>query len=552
MPSNKLLPCSPVRSALLWFALALLIHLPCNGMHSLWDRDETRFAASAAEMIRTGDYVVPHLNGEPRYHKPVLIYYLMSIPMQLWGVNEFSARFVSSLAGASSVMIIFLLALNMGAGTAGASLAAAVALLSAMLFLISSAATTDAVLTLTVLVGIYLYWQQHERGFHYLIHLFFWIDMALTLLLKGPVGWLFVGSAIMFATREHKPRWPSFPVRLGTGILILLIIALPWAVLAWQRTSGEFFRELLGIHVWQRSLRPMEGHGGPLFYYLPILLLDLFPASALALLALRWGWANRAAPAIRLLLGWCILPLIVFSLVRTKLPHYIAPLLPAFAVLIGLWWSHQTLRTNHVRWRKAGAIVMSLLGLALLLGPGIAAHCLNLHQLFAPILTAEIVAGLGAIAGSILWWRARMRQACIAWLAGAALTYAILIFWGLRAIEPYRQPKLLLQELRANCPPDIRLFASGFTEASVFFYWNAPVTLAGKDEARQVFAALHGNRPAALLVTEERWRNWLKEQPALTRTLIVHRPRREVFRFLRDPKRQLLLVSNCSKSQIRI
>src|SRR4051794_31046099 len=80
--------------------LALGLNLAGNGRTGLWDRDEPRYAVCVREMRARGDWIFPTFNGEPRYQKPILIYWLMGLGMALAGDNPFGARLVSSLAGA--------------------------------------------------------------------------------------------------------------------------------------------------------------------------------------------------------------------------------------------------------------------------------------------------------------------------------------------------------------------------------------------------------------------------------------------------------------------
>src|SRR5439155_16155500 len=87
--------------------LALTLNLIGNGRVSLWDRDEPRYAGCTREMRASGDWIHPTFNAEPRYHKPVLIYWLMLVGTALGGDNPFGARLVSSIAGASTCLLVW-------------------------------------------------------------------------------------------------------------------------------------------------------------------------------------------------------------------------------------------------------------------------------------------------------------------------------------------------------------------------------------------------------------------------------------------------------------
>src|SRR5262249_57324809 len=100
-------PGRPIWEALVVGLLALTLNLAGNGRTSLWDRDEPRYAGCTREMRASGDWVHPTFNAEPRYHKPVLIYWLMMAGTALGGDNPFGARLVSSLAGAATCGLLW-------------------------------------------------------------------------------------------------------------------------------------------------------------------------------------------------------------------------------------------------------------------------------------------------------------------------------------------------------------------------------------------------------------------------------------------------------------
>ena len=84
---------------LLIAALALTINLVGNGRVGLWDRDEPRYAVAVREMRARGDWITPSFNGQPRYHKPIFIYWVMGLGTALFGDNPYGARFGSAVAG---------------------------------------------------------------------------------------------------------------------------------------------------------------------------------------------------------------------------------------------------------------------------------------------------------------------------------------------------------------------------------------------------------------------------------------------------------------------
>lgn len=551
---------------LAWFVLALGLYYWANGAHSLWDRDEPRYAVATREMLVEGDWIVPHFNGGYRFDKPVLIYWLMSVPMRLMGVNEFSARAVSGAAGALTVALVFLLALRMGCTRRGADLAALIALLSPLLLVISKASTTDAVLVLTVVAALYLHWQQRTKGFSWLRHGLFWVILALSALLKGPPGLMVVATAILadrgWTAWERRKRRigaaagdlqaasdgefsalgnacgsDSNPVSRGCaalrtliGLLIFLAVGLPWAWAAWVSTEGAFFQVAIGRHVIERATSSLESHRGPIVYYLPVLLAGMFPFTLWMPAMGRWVWRRRNHPALRLLICWVVPGFVIFSLAKTKLPHYVAPLIPALAVMGGLAVSMpgkspgrkgkddpvnseaadgDFLGAGRVLWRM-GAVCAALIGVGGGLALPVAVELAPFPQIRIPVLIiALLMIGVGLGMGHY-GWRMRSRPALGIGVAGFLAILLIGFTWGIPALEPLRPSKVLAHWLHEKAPPGARLLAVEYQEPSLVFYWGDKVVMLGKSEQEEGFRLLLDTEtPTALVIPEGRWYRWL-------------------------------------------
>ena len=170
---------------LIYSLLALAINLAGNDRTGLWDRDEPRYAVCVREMRERGDWVFPTFNGEPRYHKPVLIYWLMRLGTALGGDNPFGLRMVSAIAGAVTVLGVTLLGRRMfgpKGGLAGLILATAPIVVAE-----SKLATTDATLAFFLFGCQFCLWELGKRSSRGLAGLF-WVCLSLSILVKGPVG----------------------------------------------------------------------------------------------------------------------------------------------------------------------------------------------------------------------------------------------------------------------------------------------------------------------------------------------------------------------------
>lgn len=513
------------RLAAAWFAGALALAWFGNGAHSLWDRDEPRYAVATREMITSGDWVVPTFNGGNRYDKPPLIYWLMSVPMRLWGVNEFSARAASGLAGAAAVALVFLFALRLGAAPRSAALAALALLLSPIALMIAKASTTDATLTLAVAAAMFLHWEQGARGFAWWRHGLFWAVLGAAALLKGPPALAIAGLAIAAErlTRVYRgwregragaefARFPRGLGRFAAGLALFFALTLPWAILAWRRTEGEYFQIAIGRHVIERASRALESHRGPIVYYLPILLISFFPFLAFGPVALRWMWARRREAAVRFLWLWILPAFVMFSLVKTKLPHYVAPLIPALALGLGLWWDRLAAGEAAAGrgWWRAGGALSILAGVAAAVGLPAAVAFAPFPAMLAPALALGGILGVSGVWAGALWWRGHAARGLAPAAGGFALVLLLGFLWALPALEPLRPSKRIASAIRESAPPAARLIAVDYQEPTLVFYWGGQVTMLGKRECAEGFARLaRADEPWALVTTAKRWREWL-------------------------------------------
>ncbi|MDE2508619.1 MAG: glycosyltransferase family 39 protein, partial [Planctomycetota bacterium] len=143
---------------LLVVAVALTLNLAGNARTGLWDRDEPRFAAAVREMRARGDWLLPTFNGAPRYHKPILVYWIMRAAYEVGGDNPFGARLTSACAGTLACLTLWALGRRMFDARVG--LTAALMLASAPIVVAESKlATTDALLMLWVVLAIWAYFE---------------------------------------------------------------------------------------------------------------------------------------------------------------------------------------------------------------------------------------------------------------------------------------------------------------------------------------------------------------------------------------------------------
>jgi 4-amino-4-deoxy-L-arabinose transferase-like glycosyltransferase len=350
--------------------LCALVYLPNLGGYLLFDVDEPRYAETARVMAESGEWVVPYFNGEYRFEKPVLTYWLIGGAYKLFGVGEFGARMPSALSATLTVLLTCLAAGRlMGPGVGLA--AGAILAVSLQFIALGRLTLTDMHLTLFItatlvffIVGI----EHQSTNKKKLWLLAAWSAAALAVLTKGPVG-LVLPGAIAFGyillAGDSIRKLKEVPWLSGFGLFCALV--LPWYVAVTLRSDFEFFHTFIIKHNIQRFAGEVaQGgqHVEPFWYYIPVVLLGVLPWSFLLVQAVYGPLRAVLASFVRrqysgdkrlFPLLWALGVIAFFSMARAKLPTYVTPAYPALALLLAAW-----LNTLRQRVNNGGKLVKNL------------------------------------------------------------------------------------------------------------------------------------------------------------------------------------------------
>jgi 4-amino-4-deoxy-L-arabinose transferase-like glycosyltransferase len=389
----------PLRSAAVLLALVLALLIFRLGAVPLLGPDEPRYTRVAVEMHRAGEWVTPTLQGEPWLEKTPLFYWLAGGAFSLLGETEVAARLPSVVAAVLLVGITAFVGVRLYGPAAGLH-AGFVAGTSVLLFAYGRAASMDMLLAATVtasigLGGLYLLGLAGPRA---LIGAAAFAGLAT--LAKGPLGLLLpllVLGASILATRQWRParQLVSLPV-LGAFV----VVAAPWYVAILIEQGRRFIDVFVLEHNIQRFTSTIHHHPGPVWYYLPVLLVGLFPWSGLAIPAL-FGLRPRGSRSDLFLLLWLALPLVFFSLAGSKLPGYVLPCVPPLAILMGR--AAERLVSAAPPERYLSGRVTALVGLVL--GALVATTPAFLLRMQEPLWSSAVPFGLWALAATFLFSR---------------------------------------------------------------------------------------------------------------------------------------------------
>ena len=469
-----------LRPGLYFFLVLICFFVFIPGLFTLppIDRDEARFAQATSQMLETGDFVQIYFQNEPRYKKPIAIYWLQAASAALCGRTEYRKiwpyRLPSVFGAIFSVLLTFVLGKRLFGERAGL-LGAAFCASSLLLVIEAHLATTDAVLLATVVAAqgalsrFYIRGKNESPGVA--AFLTFWTAQAIGILVKGPitplVSVLTIGCLI---AADRDARWLKAmkPLR---GLAIVAVIASPWAIAIALASGGAFFKQSLVGDMLSKVASGQESHGFPPGYYLLLMPLTLWPASALAGVSVFQAWKSRSAQAVRFCLAWIIPAWILFELVPTKLPHYILPVYPALCLLV----AHSIISSEEGKARefdsrlvKAGFVSCQLV--IVLLGLGALALPYFLEHRFEPVGLIPAVAAIAAAGLSI--WKFLKRQyvhAAAVAIAATALVLAPSLQWIIPNLDRLWLSRTVANAAKQRACGNVMLCSSGYYEPSLVF-----------------------------------------------------------------------------------
>lgn len=326
------------------------------GSYPYFTPDEGRYSEVAREMLATGDFITPRVNGVAFLDKPVLYYWLQATAMKMFGVNEWAVRFFPAVFGIFGCLVVYLSGhklFNRRTGILSAIILAA----SPLYFGGSHYANLDlevAVLVSTSLLA-FLAATESQGKLRGTLFTTAYIFASLAFLTKGLIAIAFpvmiTGLWILMLQ-----RWKLLAnMRLGTGVILFAVITTPWFYLV-QKANPEFLHFFFVTQQVTRFLSQAEfNNKSPFWFYVPVVLAGFMPWSGFAFQSIIkhiktcWRARTEHAPQLYLLL-WLIVVFTFFSIPRSKTVSYILPVFPPLALLTGKYladyWQIKTRRTG--------------------------------------------------------------------------------------------------------------------------------------------------------------------------------------------------------------
>jgi 4-amino-4-deoxy-L-arabinose transferase-like glycosyltransferase len=487
------------------------------GFRPLYNPDEGRYAEISREMLASGDWVIPRLDGLVYIEKPPLQYWATALAYEVFGASEWSARLYTALCGLATVLVTAGLAFRLwGAGAAwrsGIMLAS-----SLMVLLLSHQLTLDMSLTLymtgTIAAFCIAQGESVSPGARRAWMALAWAAAAGAFLTKGLIaGVLPVLTLIVYSVLHRDPK-PWMRLSPLGGFALFGVLALPWFVLIQHRLPSFFDFFVVREH-FQRYLTLVEARYEPWWFFVVVLALGSLPWIAPAARALASGWRASVPTgrfdARRFLWVWSVVVLLFFSASDSKLIPYILPMFPSLALLMG---SAAESRLNADLHATGTGLVIGgvAVGLATLVLPWLLQHpALMRHPARAPyflsIRAPLALIALSAVAGGTIVRILRGGSLPLTVVVGAT-AYAVFIglLWTARLLAPIYSGGPLVAQLSAPLRDTATVYSVRMYDQSLTFYLKRTVTLVDYRGELNFGLSLEPQKTiAALRQFEPRW-----------------------------------------------
>ena len=460
---------------LLYFGITLFFCIGL-GARPYLTPSEARYIELPRQMLATGDWLTPRINGVPYFEKPPLFYWLQAIALGLFGTGEFAGRIVTVLFTALTCVVTYATG-RMLFGRVAGLIAAGVLATSLMGYSLSRVSTLDVPVSffITVCFACFLTAQQHSKRFYYLMY----AASALSVMTKGLIGivvpGLVIGAYILLTRQWHILK----EARLPTGLCIFLTITVPWHYLMAQRHAD--FLQFYFIHEhFTRYLTDEHKRAAPWWFFIAVTVAGFLPWTFFTVRLQR-----KHAHDIFLYL-WILLPLVFFSTSHSKLVPYIFPIFPPIAILIGRrlseFWSGADAKPLRIHCAVIVLLFVTLLGASRLLSalPGklgvkIAAATTDITLLMLlPIAIMLLVLALALL-------RSSAPRMLICLLGGLGITIGISANYITAGLDK-SSIKHLVQELKTTefpVQPNDIFIAYGSYWQDLPVYLNRNIVVAG-------------------------------------------------------------------------
>ncbi len=347
------------------------------GYNSIWMPNEALTADGVRYALQEGKILIPYFNGEPFLHKPPMSQWISLLGVFLFGFNEFGIRFFYAVLGLSMGILTYLLAREFT--DKKTSLLAGIIMISSFQFIANARyATPEVPFSFFILLTIYLWYKGYKYKKKHLILLAF-VSSSFAVLTKWPPGFI-IPAGIIFLYLLWKDRKELLNPIYYLGTLLVLILS-GWWFLYTYMNEKEKFLEMIYFENIKRLYGIQED---PFYFHLLNIPVSFLPYSFIVYAGTFW-WFKKRVKSIDFFALWFLLMLVVFSIVKMKLPTYMMPAYPAMSIITAEFLTKS-------EWKRTKFLMSLFLFIILLVATGVLAYLSTFEILpfILPILLAFI------------------------------------------------------------------------------------------------------------------------------------------------------------------
>ncbi len=313
--------------------VSALFFIPFLGGVHLFDWDEINFAEAAREMLLTDNFQNVQIGFHIFTEKPPFFFWMQSLSMYIFGVNEWAARFPNAIIGIITLLVLYSIGKHLKDKKFGI-LWVAVYLGSFLPHFYFKSGLIDPTFNLFIFLSVYFITllteksNSDEKSGNEPKRRVLYIALAgifsgLSVLTKGPVGLLLNITTVAVYFLINRSRKSISYKELFLFLSVVFVTSFTWYGLGFFQNGIGFISEFITRNIELASTKD-AGHGGPIYYHFVVLLLGCFPASILMFGGMkRHEFSNDSLQNFqKWMLAMLIIVLVIFSLVQTKIVHY--------------------------------------------------------------------------------------------------------------------------------------------------------------------------------------------------------------------------------------
>jgi len=327
------------RYSIIIIALFLLLYIVPLGVRPMVIPDEFRYAEISREILDTGDWVVPHLDGLRYFEKPVLGYWLHAAGIAMFGTNAFAIRFFSAVAAGISAVLLFFLARKYAGGYRTGIFVAAMFVTFAEVFSVGTISALDSIFSMFLTVAMALFFFAHMEEVprkRVCLLVLSGISCGLAFLTKGFLAFAIPTVAVIPFLIWQRRAKEIFRI-LWIPFVTAILVALPWSLMIYAREKGFWYYFFWTEHVHRLVSGESGQHPEPFWFFIPCILGGAFPWTFLLPAAISGLRGTRFKdPLFRYAICWLLLPFLLLSTSSGKLVTYILPCFAPLAIIMSI------------------------------------------------------------------------------------------------------------------------------------------------------------------------------------------------------------------------